>query len=62
MCVGGWLLPREKVYMIELRLPRHDIAIIMAQARIEASSGFAESPRPLFTRENELYFGANELQ
>lgn len=47
--------------MIELRLPRQEIAITMAQARIEAASGFAGISRPLFTRENELYLSKNEL-
>lgn len=52
----GVFVPREKVYMIELRLPRQDIAIIMAHALIEAASGgFAVFSRPSFTRENELY-------
>lgn len=55
------MVPREKVYIIELRLPRQEIAIIMAQARIEAASGFAGFSRPSFTRENELYLGTNEL-
>lgn len=55
-------IPLEKVYMIELRLPRQEIAITMAQARIEPASGFAGFLRPSFTRENELYLGRNELR
>lgn len=47
--------------MIELRLPRLEIATTIAQARIEAASGFFGFLRSYFTSEDEVNLGTSEL-